>query len=74
MYKYYSTAWQKTKHSVDFVLQKGLSEEKPLISGKNIAFFVIGTLAVAVLVSSLCMDISPYHESDDHTIWTCYLV
>ena len=33
------------------LLQKSLSEKRPLISWRKIAFFVVGTLSVSVLVS-----------------------
>ena len=37
---------------VSFLLQKSLNEERPLIRGKKIAFFVIGTLSVSAVVSN----------------------
>ena len=33
------------------ILQKSLNEDRPIISGKKIAIFIIGTLVVSAMVS-----------------------
>lgn len=58
-----------------YTLQKSLLNERPVISGKKIAFFIIGVLSIAVVVSEMTINLqnsqdSQLHYTPKRTLWS----
>lgn len=51
-------------------LQKSLLNERPVISGRKIAFFIIGVLSIAVVVSEMTINLSYTIIMPKRTLWS----